>query len=175
MRWFRSNRVEKSRCTMPRPKRKRLFLEQFEARRMLAATNILTYLGDLSGTGANTTETALTPLNVNAATFGKVFTSSVDGQVYAQPLYMASVNITTGANQGIHNVVFVATAHDSLYAFNADNGVLLWQTSFIANTAAGVLDVNPNINAHTGRHHRLQAPTSTRPTSLPRSASPARP
>ncbi len=90
---------------------------------MLSATNILTYLNDLAGTGANTSETTLTPANVNSSQFGKLFSSSVDGQVYAQPLYMANVNITTGANQGIHNVVFVATCHDSLYAFDADNGV----------------------------------------------------
>jgi hypothetical protein len=119
--------------------------ERLERRCMLSATNILTYLNDLSGTGANTSETTLTPANVNSSHFGKLFSSSVDGQVYAQPLYMAGVNITTGVNQGIHNVVFIATAHDSLYAFDADNGALLWQTSFINNTNAGVLDVNPNI------------------------------
>jgi fibronectin type 3 domain-containing protein len=107
------------------------------------------YMNDLAGTGANTNETTLTPANVNSAQFGKLFSSSVDGQVYAQPLYMPNVNITTGANQGIHNVVFVATAHDSLYAFDAGNGARLWQTSFINNTSAGVLDVNPNINANT--------------------------
>ena len=156
MRWFRAKRVGSSARAAVKRRNTRLFVEQFETRRMLSATNILTYLNDLSGTGANTNETTLTPLNVNAATFGKLFTSSVDGQVYAQPLYMAGVNITTGANQGIHNVVFVATAHDSLYAFNADNGALLWQTSFITNTAAGVLDVNPNIARRHGRHHGPQ-------------------
>jgi fibronectin type 3 domain-containing protein len=107
------------------------------------------YLNDLAGTGANTNETTLTPANVNSAQFGKLFSSSVDGQVYAQPLYMPNVNITTGSNQGVHNVVFVATAHDSLYAFDAGSGALLWQTSFINNTSAGVLDVNPNINPNT--------------------------
>jgi fibronectin type 3 domain-containing protein len=128
---------------------RRLTVERLEGRWMLSATNILTYLNDLAGTGANTNETTLTPANVNSSQFGKLFTSSVDGQLVAQPLYMANVNITTGANQGIHNVVFVATTHDSLYAFDAGNGVLLWHTSFINNTSAGVLDVNPNINAST--------------------------
>jgi fibronectin type 3 domain-containing protein len=111
----------------------------------LAAVNLLTHLTDNSGTGANTSETALTPSNVNVTQFGKLFSSAVDGQVVAQPLYMTGVNITTGANQGIHNVVFVATAHDSLYAFDADNGAKLWQTSFLSATVSGVLDVNPNI------------------------------
>ena len=124
---------------------RRLAPERLEDRWLLAATNILTYLGDLAGTGANVNESTLTPADVNSTQFGKQFTSSVDGQVFAQPLYMTGVNITTGANQGIHNVVFVATAHDSLYAFDADNGIKLWQTSFLSATVSGVLNVNPNI------------------------------
>jgi NPCBM/NEW2 domain/Fibronectin type III domain/Dockerin type I domain len=124
---------------------RRLAPERLEDRWLLAATNILTYLGDLAGTGANTNESTLTPADVNTTQFGKQFTSNVDGQIYAQPLYMTGVNITTGANQGIHNVVFVATAHDSLYAFDADNGIKLWQTSFLSATVSGVLNVNPNI------------------------------
>ena len=142
------NRVPQRRTRPSVHRSRRLMLERLESRRMLSATNILTYLNDLSGTGANTSETTLTPANVNTSNFGKLFSSSVDGQVYAQPLYMASVNITTGANQGIHNVVFVATAHDSLYAFDADNGAKLWQTSFLSATVSGVLNVNPNIAAN---------------------------
>src|SRR5258707_386173 len=99
--------------------------ERLEFRSMLSASNIVTYLNDLAGTWADTNEATLPPANVNPSQFGKLFTSSVDGQVSAQPLYMANVNITIGANQGIHNVVFVAPCHDSLYAFDADNGVKL--------------------------------------------------
>src|SRR5947209_12135381 len=79
---------------------RRLAPERLEDRWLLAATNILTYLGDLAGTGGNTNESTLTPANVNSTQFGKQFTSSVDGQVFAQPLYMTGVNITTGTNQG---------------------------------------------------------------------------
>src|SRR5262249_15160152 len=69
---------------------------------------------------------------------GAKFTDSVDGAIYAQPLYMANVSI---AGKGVHNVVFVATQNDSIYAFDADTpGAPLWQTSFI-NPAAGVTAV----------------------------------
>ena len=101
----------------------------------MSATNILTYLGDLGGTGANTNETTLTPANVNSSQFGKFFTDSVDGLIIAEPLYMAGVNITTGANQGIHNVVFVATAMTACMPSTPTTVVKLWQTSFINNTA----------------------------------------
>jgi hypothetical protein len=94
-------------------------------------TSITNYHYDQSDTGVNSTETILSPANVTASTFGKLFTTAVDGQVYAQPLYVPSVNVTTGANQGIHNTVFVATEHDSVYAIDSNSGVILWQTSFI--------------------------------------------
>src|SRR5580658_2802635 len=66
------------------------------------ATNVLTQHNDLSRTGANTEETILTPANV-ATSFGELFANSVDGQVYAQPLYVQNLNISGG----VHNVVFV--------------------------------------------------------------------
>ena len=77
---------------------------------------VYTYHGDLARDGANTQEYALTPANVNTAGFGKLFSCSVDGAIYAQPLWVANLPIG-GAT---HNVVFVATQHDSLYAFDAD-------------------------------------------------------
>jgi fibronectin type 3 domain-containing protein len=95
-------------------------------------TNILTYHNNTNSTGANLNETALTPGTVNVNTFGKDFGVPVDGQVYAQPLYMSGVNIATGTSQGLHNVVFAATEHDSLYALDATAGTVLWQDSFLS-------------------------------------------
>src|ERR1700727_765930 len=68
-------------------------------------------------TSANTTETLLTPSNVNIKTFGKLFTQPVDGIIVGQPLYLPGVAIP---GSGVHNVVFVATMHDSVYAFDAN-------------------------------------------------------
>ena len=85
------------------------------------AQDVLTYHNDLARTGQYKYEKTLNPANVNTAQFGKLFVLPVDGAVYAQPLYLA----------GKPNVVFVATEHDSVYAFNADVGTLLWHASFI--------------------------------------------
>jgi chitodextrinase len=96
---------------------------------------ITTYHGDLARTGQNLREYALTPATVASAQFGKRWSCPVDGSIYAQPLYVANLAIAGGT----HNVLFVATMHDSLYAFDADNPgcVVYWQQSFI-NAAAGV-------------------------------------
>jgi uncharacterized protein (TIGR03437 family) len=100
---------------------------------IMAQTDVPTYHNDNARTGQYLAETLLTPSNVKAGSFGSRFTHLVDGPIYAQPLYMRRVKITS---KGLHNVVFVATAHDSLYAFDADdasgsNSEPLWHVSFI--------------------------------------------
>jgi hypothetical protein len=85
---------------------------------------------DNARTGANIEETILTPANVNAASFGKIFSYKVDGDVYAQPLYLPRVAMPDGS---VRNVVFVATEHDSVYAFDADGKrpTPLWHVNFL--------------------------------------------
>ena len=95
-----------------------------------------THHNDNARTGQNTNETVLTPANVGVGTFGKLFSYQLDGVVHASPLYVADVTIP---GQGVRNVVYVATEHDSVYAFDADGrtSAPLWKVSFI-NPAAGV-------------------------------------
>jgi hypothetical protein len=106
------------------------------------AVNVLTQHNDLSRTGANTAETILTPANVNAGTFGQLFTDNVDGQVYAQPLYVQNLGIAGGT----HNVVFVCTESNSVYALDADAaGVTYWHTNLGAPFASTCMDLVPII------------------------------
>ena len=126
------------------------------------APNVLTWRYDNTHQGQNTQETVLTPSNVNTNTFGKLFSQTVDGEVYAQPLYVGNLTLP---NQGTHNVIFIADEHDSVYAFDADsnggaNSAPLWQASMLstahgasagattvptADVQSGTGDLNPEI------------------------------
>jgi hypothetical protein len=106
---------------------------------VVAVTNlagVYTYHNDLARDGANTQEYALTTANVNTTSFGKLFSCVTDGAIYAQPLWVA--NLTVSSAQ--HNVVFAATAHDSLFAFDADANpcVQLWTASLIDTNHGGL-------------------------------------
>jgi hypothetical protein len=95
-----------------------------------AQTSLTTSRGDNTRSAADTNETLLTPGNVNKNNFGRLFSVPVDYEVLAQPLYVPNVLINTGPYQGtMHNVVYVASQMDSLYAFDADNGTQLWYQS----------------------------------------------
>jgi hypothetical protein len=135
------------------------------------ATDVLSYHGsDLLGTGVNSNEGQLTPLNVNVNSFGKLFSVNITdvpnttgmpsstlpsginytapaGQVYAEPLVKTGVNITTGNSTGLHDVVFVATSMDSLFAIDANTGAVLWKDSFLYNATGNPNPVNAAIPA----------------------------
>ena len=103
-------------------------------------TKVTTWHYNNQRTGANTAEKTLTPTNVKVTTFGKLFTQSVDGFIVGQPLYLPSVTIP---NKGLHNVVYVATMNDTVYAFDADSGTApaLWQTSLLRYSPPGATPV----------------------------------
>ncbi len=102
-----------------------------------AQINVTTYQYDSTRAGANTNEVILNKANVNSTTFGKLFSQPVDGNIYGQPLYVANLAIP---GNGTHNVVYVATENDTVYAFDADSATgptssPLWAVSF-TNAAA---------------------------------------
>ena len=105
-----------------------------------AQVPVTTWHYDNLHSGANVSETILTPENVNWQSFGKIFTQNVDGAIVGQALYMPSVTIPSA---GVHNVIYVATMNDSVYAFDADsasgaNASPLWHTTFLVNGAVPV-------------------------------------
>ncbi len=132
-------------------------LEKLETRLLLSA-NVTGYHQAIPatspastiGAGVNSNETVLTPANVNSTSFGKLFSTTVDGQVYAEPLYMENVVITTGANQGTHNVVFVATQNDSLYAIDSSTGTILWQDALLTPEHGGTVTAVPSSAVNSG-------------------------
>ena len=111
---------------------------------------VLTYHNDLARDGVNAQEHALTTANVTTATFGKLFACTIDSAAYAQPLWVPNLNIGGGK----HNVVFVATSHNTVYAFDADAKpcVSYWNVSlmnagetYINNNDVGTSDIFPDI------------------------------
>jgi outer membrane protein assembly factor BamB len=100
-----------------------------QAAAMTAAPDVTTWHYDLARHGLNSQETILTPSNVNSTQFGKLALIPTDGKVDAQPLFLANVVI---ANT-LHNILYVATEHASVYAFDADTGAQLWHTSALGN------------------------------------------
>ncbi|HTR24449.1 MAG TPA: Ig-like domain-containing protein [Terriglobales bacterium] len=107
----------------------------------LAQPGQFTSRGDKTRTGSNTQEYLLTPGNVNKNNFGHLFSVPIDYQALAQPLYVPGVTINGGPYAGTtHNVIYVATQSDSLYAIDADDGTILWQQSEVVpggTTASG--------------------------------------
>src|SRR4051812_15074614 len=92
------------------------------------SADVVTYHNDNARTGQNLSETILTTTNVNSGTFGRLFTITVDGKVDAEPLYLSAV---TFPQLGTHNALYVATEHDSVYAFDANTGAQLWKVSLL--------------------------------------------
>ena len=140
----------------PKAAGRELHLEELESRYLLAV-DVLTWHNDLTQQGLNANETMLTPANVNSSTFGKLFSYSVQGQIYAEPLYVSNLDIP---GQGTHNVVIVATQNNDLYAFDADSnsgpgGGLLWHVNlglaadmpnnYFGNRYGPYHDINPQV------------------------------
>ena len=111
-----------------------VMLATLATRIAMAQTSVLTQDYDIGRSGANLNEQVLTPSNVNSATFGKLFSYSVDEEVCAQPLYMPNVSIAGG----MHNVVFIATMRNTVYAFDADDPTQSTTPLWSVNLAAGV-------------------------------------
>jgi PQQ-like domain len=100
-------------------------------------TDILTYKYDVSRSGSNPTESVLTTSNVNSASFGLLRFLPADGKVDAQPLYLSGLSV----NGATHNVVYVASENDTVYAYDADTAELLWQVSLLGSGEQAPADV----------------------------------
>ena len=112
----------------------------------IAQVNVYTRSYNLARTGQNLQETILTPANVNSNTFGKLFTVPTDGEVYAQPLYVSNLAIAGGT----HNVVFVASMRNTVYAIDADNGTVYWTQNYGTPITPQYIQNDQNISWSTG-------------------------
>lgn len=101
--------------------------------RGLSQVQVLTNRYDNARTGANLSEAQLNTSNVSVNNFGKLWSYTVDGSAFAQPLYVPGLSV----GGGIHNVLYAVTMNDKLYAFDADSNVLLWCDSFTSDTSGG--------------------------------------
>jgi len=117
---------------------------------VVRATDVTGYHYDGQSTGQDLTETLLTAANVAPATFEKLWSTPLDGYVYAQPLFMDNVNITATTPATMHKVVFVATEHDSVYALDGSNGNLLWHQSLLTAGLPGGTSITTMPAADTG-------------------------
>src|SRR4030095_1448103 len=107
-----------------------------------AQVSVTTYHNDLARSGWNNNETILSPGNVNARQFGKIFSVPVDGDIYAQVLILSNVQVAGGT----HNVAVVATTTNNIYAFDADNGNIFWTRNY---TPPGLRTVrNTDFSSH---------------------------
>ena len=102
----------------------------FFAAYVSAQVNVTTYHVDNNRTGWNSHETVLTPANVGTSSFGLLKKVTLDDQVDGQPLFVSGVNITAGSNQGKHDVVYVATEGNTIYAIDAQSGAVLLSPNF---------------------------------------------
>ena len=128
---------QRKRCFSAQELATLLFLCATLAMSALAQQPVLTSRNDTTRSGANSNEVLLAPSNVSSGSFGLLFGVGVDYQVLAQPLYVPNVTITTGQYQGVHNVIYVVTQMDSVYAIDADTssggvGEILWSESVLA-------------------------------------------
>ena len=112
----------------------------------MAQVNVFTRSYDNSRTGANLQETILTPANVNSTNFGKLWTFHTDGEIYGQPLYASKLAIAGGT----HNVVFIASMLNTVYALDADTGAQLWSQNFGSPINPQNVENDPNISYATG-------------------------
>jgi outer membrane protein assembly factor BamB len=112
----------------------------------MAQVNVYSRSYDNARTGANLQETTLTPANVNSTNFGKLFTFHTDGEIFAQPLYVSNLAIAGGT----HNVVFVASMFNTVYALDADTGAELWSQNFGSPIIAEDVQTLQNISFATG-------------------------
>ena len=118
-----------------------------------AQSSILTQHNDYNRTGWNRNETALNIQNISPTSFGKQFEYPVSGQVYAQPLYVAGLNIP---GKGMKNIIFIATMHNDVYAFDADDSTLARQPYWKTNLGPSVPMPDPLIGKSCGNYNDIK-------------------